>query len=133
MWGAKAAALIGWDPTTSTFWQDPFPASALGGGLLDDVTSMMNIAMVIGAAGATLAARRWHPPQSCRPGPWLAAVFGGLLMGYGARIAFGCNIGAFLAGVASSSLHGWLWIASAWPGIWLGIQLRPRFGLTEDC
>jgi uncharacterized membrane protein YedE/YeeE len=56
LWGAKAAALIGWDPTTSTFWQDPFPASALGGGLLDDVTSMMNIAMVIGAAGATLAA-----------------------------------------------------------------------------
>ena len=133
LWGAKAATLIGWDPTTSAFWQDPLPASALGGGLLDDVTSMMNIAMVIGAAGATLAARRWRPSQSRRPGPWLAAVFGGLLMGYGARIAFGCNIGAFLAGVASSSLHGWLWIASALPGIWLGIQLRPRFGLTEDC
>lgn len=133
LWGAKAAALVGWDPTASGFWQEPFPANALGGGLLDDITSMMNVAMVIGAAGATLAARRWRPPLPRRPGPWLAASVGGLLMGYGARIAFGCNIGAFVAGVASSSLHGWLWIASALPGIWLGIRLRPHFGLTEDC
>jgi hypothetical protein len=54
-------------------------------------------------------------------------------MGYGARIAFGCNIGAFVAGVASSSVYGWLWIASALPGIWLGIHLRPYFALTEEC
>ena len=26
-----------------------------------------------------------------------------------------------------------LWIASALPGIWFGIRLRPLFGLTEDC
>ena len=30
-------------------------------------------------------------------------------MGYGARIAFGCNIGAYFGGIASFSLHGWLW------------------------
>tara|TARA_E500000331_G_C17115420_1_gene651508 strand:- start:440 stop:553 length:114 start_codon:yes stop_codon:yes gene_type:complete len=33
-------------------------------------------------------------------------VIGGLLMGYGARIAFGCNIGAFVSGDAYTSLHG---------------------------
>jgi hypothetical protein len=47
----------------------------------------------------------------------------------GARIAFGCNIGAFFSGVASTSLHGWLWIAAALPGTWLGARLRPAFGL----
>ena len=133
LWGAKAAELIGWNPSASAFWQQSFQASALAGGLLDDITSMMNIAMVIGAAGATLAARRRQSPLPRRPGPWLAAMVGGLLMGYGARIAFGCNIGAFVAGVASSSVHGWLWMASALPDIWLGIHLRPHFGLTEEC
>lgn len=49
-------------------------------------------------------------------------------MGYGARIAYGCNIGAFYSGVASTSLHGWLWIIAALPGCWVGIRLRPRFG-----
>ena len=50
-------------------------------------------------------------------------------MGYGARIAFGCNIGAFFSGIASTSLHGWLWIAAALPGSWAGLKLRPLFGL----
>ena len=53
-------------------------------------------------------------------------------MGYGARIAFGCNIGAFFSGVASTSLHGWLWIATALAGTWIGIHLRPWFGLPKS-
>jgi len=47
------------------------------------------------------------------------------------RIAYGCNIGAFLSGVASGSLHGWLWIAAALPGSWVGIRLRRWFGLAD--
>ena len=42
-----------------------------------------------------------------------AAALGGVLMGIGARLSFGCNIGAFLAGTASGSLHGWIWFAVA--------------------
>lgn len=29
-------------------------------------------------------------------------------MGYGARLGFGCNIGAMFNGIASASLHGWI-------------------------
>ncbi len=39
-------------------------------------------------------------------------------------IAYGCNIGAFVSGVASGSVHGWLWIAAALPGTWLGDPAR---------
>ena len=52
-------------------------------------------------------------------------------VGYGARIAFGCNVGAFFSGVASTSLHGWLWIAAALPGNWIGIRFRPWFLLPN--
>jgi hypothetical protein len=61
----------------------------------------------------------------------MAAIIGGLLMGYGARIAYGCNIGAFFSGVASLSLHGWLWIVCALAGSVLGVRWRPLFGLSN--
>ena len=54
----------------------------------------------------------------------MAAIIGGLLMGYGARIAFGCNIGAFFSGVASTSLHGWLWLLGALLATPVGVKLR---------
>jgi hypothetical protein len=52
-------------------------------------------------------------------------------MGYGARIGFGCNIGAFFSGVISTSVHGWLWILAALAGTWSGIKLRPVFKLDN--
>ena len=61
-------------------------------------------------------------------GPAQAAALGGVLMGIGARLSFGCNIGAFLAGTASGSLHGWIWFALALAGSVLGIRLRAKFG-----
>ena len=59
----------------------------------------------------------------------VAAVVGGLLLGYGARIAYGCNIGAYFGGIGSTSMHGWLWFVAAFMGSSLGTKLRPYFGL----
>jgi uncharacterized protein len=53
-------------------------------------------------------------------------------MGWGARLGFGCNIGAFVGGVASGSLHGWLWFLAALPDCLVGIRLRPLFGLSRE-
>jgi len=54
---------------------------------------------------------------------------GGLLMGHGARLSFGCNIGALFSGIAVCSQHGWLWFAAAFCGSLAGIWLCPLFGL----
>lgn len=129
LWGAKAAVAFGWDPSSAPFWQGPFQSAALRDGILADVTSVMNIGLVLGATGAALAAGRWSVRFDLRPGPLIAAVAGGLLMGYGARIGFGCTIGALLSGIASTSLHGWLWFAAVLPGTWIGAKLRPGLGL----
>jgi len=130
LWGAKIAVLLGWDPSASDFWQGGFQRAALEGGVLDDVTSVMDIGLIVGALCAAALAGRFAPLWRIPPRSLAAALIGGLLMGYGARIAFGCNIGAFFSGVASTSLHGWLWIAAALPGTWIGIRLRPVFGLS---
>lgn len=129
LWGAKAASLAGWDPGGSAFWAGSFQRGALEAGIFQDVTSVMDIGIVLGALLAAGLAGRFAPVFGVPARSLAAAVIGGLLMGYGARIAYGCNVGAFFSGVASFSLHGWLWLAAALPGAWLGVKLRPRFGL----
>jgi hypothetical protein len=62
----------------------------------------------------------------------IAAVIGGLLLGYGARLAYGCNIGAYFSGIASASLHGWVWLVAAFIGSVLGTWVRPWFGLSVE-
>lgn len=91
----------------------------------------MDIGILLGAAAAAALTSRFVPQWRFPLRSLAAAVLGGLLMGYGARIAFGCNIGAFFSGVASTSLHGWLWLAAALAGSWIGVRLRPRFGLAN--
>ena len=131
LWGAKLAQSMGWDPATSPFWNGDFASQALSWSLWRDVTSVMNGGIILGALLAAGLAGRFAPGFRLPLKSLAAAIIGGLMMGYGARIAFGCNIGAFFSGVASTSLHGWLWIACALPGTWIGLRLRPWFGLQN--
>ena len=132
LWGAKAAAALGVDVAGWTFWTWPFPKRALEGNLFANSVSVMNFGILAGAFLAASLAGRFRPARRV---PWaslLAAALGGLMMGYGARLAFGCNVGAFFSGIASGSLHGWVWFAAALAGTWVGIRLRPAFGLSVD-
>ncbi|MFQ3623678.1 MAG: YeeE/YedE thiosulfate transporter family protein [Acetobacteraceae bacterium] len=47
-------------------------------------------------------------------------------MGWGGIVAGGCNVSAYVSGIASGSLHGWVWIAAALPGNWLVVALERR-------
>ena len=123
LWGAKTARLLGWRPELSPFWSSDFQRQALDASVFADVTSVMDFGIVLGALAAAGLAGRFRPAASLSAGRAATALAGGLVMGYGARIAFGCNIGAFFSGVASTSLHGWLWIAAALPGSWLALRL----------
>ncbi len=131
LWGAKLATLLGWEAGSAGFWAGGFQQAKLAGSVLDDVTSMMDVGIMLGALCAAALAGRFAPRLVFAPRSLAAAALGGLAMGYGARIAFGCNIGAFFSGVASTSLHGWLWIVAALLGTWVGVRLRPRFGLAN--
>jgi uncharacterized membrane protein YedE/YeeE len=132
LWGAKLAAGLGVPVGVFTFWQWAGPQRALTHSVLADISSLMDIGMIIGAGllvavGGGLRRQSWPSPRQL-----VAAALGGILMGIGARLAFGCNIGAFLAGVASGSLHGWIWFVMAMAGSWVGIRWRPVFGLARQ-
>jgi len=124
LWAAKGAVLLGWNPADSSFWASGFANSALNHSLLTDETSVMNIGILLGAMMASALAGSHYKSTSTKANPFVAAILGGLLLGYGARLSYGCNIGAFFSGVASGSLHGWLWIVCALPGNGVGLFLR---------
>ena len=67
--------------------------------------------------------------EAQRASQWVAALIAGLTLGYSSRLAFGCNVGAYFSGISSGSLHGWLWFAAALAGSYVGILLRPAFGM----
>jgi len=129
LWGAKAAAALGWNPATSGFWVGGIQARALAQSILADVTSVMNIGIVIGAFAAASLAGKVAPTVRIPVPSMLAAVIGGILLGYGARLAYGCNIGAMFSGIASTSLHGWAWLVFGIAGNFVGVRLRPLFKL----
>jgi len=127
LWGAKGAQAIGIDPTAWAYWQMPGNAKALAESVFADITSVMDFGIIAGAMLAAALAGRFAPSFDIPLRSVLAAVIGGLLLGYGARIAYGCNIGAYFSGIASGSLHGWLWAAAAFAGNIVGVKLRPYF------
>ena len=90
-----------------------------------------HLLLITGALLAAGLAGRFAPTWRLGPGAALASVAGGLLLGVGAALAFGCNISAYFSGIASGSLHGWVWIFPALAGNWVGLRLRPLFGLDN--
>ncbi len=122
-----AAALgAGSDGTDGPVSTDPGASS-----LLESLTSVMDLGIIVGALVASAAAGAFVVHRRIPGRLAVGAVLGGIMMGYGARIAFGCNIGAYFGGIASFSLHGWLWGVMALVGTLAGLALRPLFGLTN--
>jgi len=129
LWGSKAAAAAGIDVAAWPYWQSPAAAATLESSVFADITSVMNLGIILGALIAAGLAGRFAPAWRVPGRSLVAAVVGGLLLGYGARIAYGCNIGAYFSGISSSSLHGWVWLVAAFAGSALGTRLRPWFRL----
>jgi uncharacterized protein len=82
--------------------------------------SLLNLGVLFGGLTAALLSREFAvrvPPR----GEAVKGVGGGLLMGAGAMLAFGCNIGGFFSAVSALSLSGF--------GMMLGLGLGAFLGL----
>lgn len=128
LWGSKTLQAVGVDVASWPYWQGE-KASDLAQPVLANSTSVLDFGIVLGALVASAASGAFVLAKRLPAKAVLAAVIGGLLMGYGARLAYGCNIGAYFSGIASFSLHGWVWGVLALGGTWVGLKLRPLFGL----
>ena len=89
--------------------------------------------MIIGMFGGCFAAALWanniklrKPQHRIRI---LQAVAGGIIAGFGARLAMGCNLAAFFTGIPQFSLHAWFFAIATAIGSWFGARftLMPIF------
>jgi len=129
LWGAKIinAAGLPWDVAFWDYWSSNARAEALDASLWSDITTLMIAGLVIGTALAAALGRRLFFVWRISTGEALGALTGGFLLGYGGVVGLGCNIGALLAGVASGSLHGWVWLMAAFAGTAVGIGIKSLF------
>ena len=83
-------------------------------------TSVLNLGIIGGAFAAALLARQFRV-RGAPPWELLKGVVGGCLMGVGATLSFGCNIGGFFSATSALSLAG--------PAMMLGLMLGAIVGL----
>ena len=89
--------------------------------------------MIIGMFGGCFAAALWAnnvklrlPQHRIRIAQ---AIAGGIIAGFGARLAMGCNLAAFFTGIPQFSLHAWFFAVATAIGSWMGARftLLPLF------
>lgn len=123
-WGAWAWGLVGGDPHSWAYFADTSPAfNKPGTTILNHAGSLIDIGLIFGAFAATLLASQFKIKHIKSSRQVWGAVLGGLLMGVGARMSFGCNIGALFSGLPSMSLHGWVFMVFIFVGAMIGSKL----------
>ena len=83
-------------------------------------TSVLNLGIIGGAFAAALLARQFRI-RGAPPWELFKGVVGGCLMGIGATLSFGCNIGGFFSATSALSLAG--------PAMMVGLMLGAIVGL----
>ena len=129
LWGSKLFTVAGLDAHGWAYWMRPGFNNQLDRATSLDVTSMMDAAILLGATLAAAFAGGFRPRWGGGVRPWAGALLGGVAMGFGARLANGCNIGAYFSAIAVGNLSGWAWVILALAGSWIGVKLRPLFAL----
>lgn len=134
LWGLKLGTGLGF-PLDWEFWDYGMTyAERIEAPVWMDTVTLTTVGVILGAFVISLQSSLQKKPHAFQPikrtvslnvrlpiKRHFIAIIGGILMGYGSVIAFGCNIGAFFSGVASGSLHGWLWAVFALMGNAVGL------------
>ncbi|HYR26398.1 MAG TPA: selenium metabolism membrane protein YedE/FdhT [Aquabacterium sp.] len=124
-WGGHLLQLFGYHPETWGY----FKLIHLDGSPLDRVDGVMIIGMFAGCLSAALWANNVKlrlPHHRIRI---FQAVIGGVIAGFGARLAMGCNLAAFFTGIPQFSLHAWFFALATAAGSWFGarVTMMPAF------
>jgi uncharacterized protein len=132
-WAAWAWQLVGGDPHSWTYYKEVQKGfNAPGLHFFNDTGTLIDLGVIFGALVATLLASQFKIKRLKSNRQIAAAIIGGLLMGIGARLSFGCNIGSLLSAVPAMSLHGWVYFVSMFVGGFLGAKLLVKYFIGES-
>ncbi len=88
---------------------------------LENGMSVSNIGLVLGALASALFSKQFK----INPAPkweYLKGIVGGALMGIGAALSAGCNVGAFYSALGMLDLSGFLMMIGLFTGAYIGLK-----------
>lgn len=117
-WGGWVLKQLGADNMSNIFFglENGLPNPLL------NAPGLMSIGIILGAAVLANINRefKWKLPSMETA---IFAIIGGTLMGIGARVGMGCNVGAFFAAVTNGDLTGWIFLIGMALGGFLGVKV----------
>jgi len=85
-------------------------------------TSILNFGIIVGAMASALMAKQFQV-RSAPTRELSKAIIGGTLMGIGASLSFGCNIGGFFSAISALSMSGVAMMGGLMIGSLIGLKL----------
>ncbi len=126
-WGAWLLQPFGVDFSSWSFFASEASQKTLSNGFFMNAVGVRNVGIIFGALLATLLASQFKIKKIKSVRQVVAASVGGLMMGYGARLAMGCNIGALFSATAAMSLSGWVFAGALLIGGFIGSKLLIKY------
>lgn len=117
--GGDVLQLLGVDVSTWQYYQ----LVKLDGATWQRADGWIVWGMFIGALMMVLLSNSFKirlPQQKRR---YVQGFVGGIIAGFGARLAMGCNLAAFFTGVPQFSFHSWIFIVATGIGTFFGAKL----------
>ncbi|GAA1129496.1 selenium metabolism membrane protein YedE/FdhT [Citricoccus alkalitolerans] len=118
--GGHVVEWLGADAHAWRYYQE---VTTLDGSPVDRTDGWIVIAMLAGSLIAALYSGDFRlrlPPLKRR---FAQALVGGIIAGFGARLAYGCNLAAMFTGIPQFSLHAWIFTATTALGTLLGVHI----------
>jgi uncharacterized protein len=118
-WGGNILQLFGVDPSGWAYYK----AIKLQGEPINRTDGWLVIGMLLGGLFSALISQNFKLKLPRQKRRWVWGFVGGIIAGFGTRLAMGCNLAAFFTGLPQFSLHSWLFIVGTALGTYLGVKL----------
>lgn len=124
-WGAGIIETIGMNPRDWYYFK-VYGNNAPESFFMNKYT-IINLATIMGAYIAALSTSEFKWKKVKNSKQLVFGLLGGVLMGFGSRLSFGCNIGSYFSAIPSFSLHGWLYGIFMFFGAYIGSKLLLKY------
>lgn len=126
-WGLSVLELLGFK--CSNWYYFSVYSNELGKGetFINNYYTILNLAVIVGALLAILWASEFKFKKIKNKRQLFFGLLGGIIMGYGTRLSFGCNIGAYFSAIPSFSLHGWVFAIFMFVGAFIGTKILFKY------
>ena len=120
MTGLMAKAVLGDSIDRIPFWNLVFQPDA------GYWKIYISLGMLFGAIVSAIASKEFFLRFPRRLSEWVMITIGGLLMGFGIRLAFVCNVSTFFGLTPEMNMGGYLAISGIVAGAWVGSLIYKR-------